>query len=65
VPLDVRRRAARAVAVLLGDRLSPTRLRKAEPQFGQTRGIEAVEVSDYLRRLAGREGPSEVLAVHI
>jgi hypothetical protein len=51
--------------VLVGDRLSPTRLRKAEPRFGQTRGIEAVEVSDYLRRLAGREGPSEVLAVHI
>ena len=35
VPLDVRRRAARAVAAMVGDRLSPGRLRKAEPSFGE------------------------------
>ncbi len=46
VPLDVRRRAARAVATMVGDRLSPTKLRKAEPRFGEATPVYRPDVSD-------------------
>lgn len=46
VPLDVRRRAARAVAALVGDRLSPTRLRKAEPRFGEATPVYRPDLAD-------------------
>jgi hypothetical protein len=46
VPLDVRRRAARAVAAMVGDRLSPTRLRKAEPRFGEATPVYRPDLAD-------------------
>lgn len=46
VPLDVRRRAARAVAAMVGDRLSPTRLRKAEPRFGEAVPVYRPDLDD-------------------
>lgn len=46
VPLDVRRRAARAVAALVGDRLSPTGLRKAEPRFGEAAPVYRPDLAD-------------------
>lgn len=46
VPLDVRRRAARAVAALVGDRLSPTRLRKAQPRFGEATPVYRPDLAD-------------------
>ena len=46
VPLDVRRRAARAVAALVGERLSPTKLRKAEPRFGQATPVYRPDLLD-------------------
>ncbi|WP_372728835.1 hypothetical protein [Nocardioides sp.] len=46
VPLDVRRRAARAVATLVGDKLSPTRLRKAEPRFGEATPVYRPDLRD-------------------
>jgi hypothetical protein len=46
VPLDVRRRAARAVAALVGDRLSPTRLRKAAPRFGEATPMYRPDLAD-------------------
>lgn len=46
VPLDVRRRAARAVAALVDDGLSPTRLRKAEPRFGEATPVYRPDVAD-------------------
>jgi hypothetical protein len=46
VPLDVRRRAARAVAAMVGDRLSPGRLRKAEPSFGEATPVYRPDLSD-------------------
>ena len=46
VPLDVRRRAARAVTALVGDRLSPTRLRKAEPRFGEATPVYRPDLAD-------------------
>lgn len=46
VPLDVRRRAARAVATLVGDRLSPTKLRKAEPRFGEATPVYRPDLAD-------------------
>lgn len=46
VPLDVRRRGARAVAALVSDRLSPTRLRKAEPRFGEATPLYRPDLAD-------------------
>src|SRR6478609_920888 len=46
VPLDVRRRAARAVAALVGDRLSPARLDQAEPRFGEAAPVYRPDVAD-------------------
>lgn len=46
VPLDVRRRAARAVAAMVDDRLSPTRLRKAEPRFGEAVPVYRPDLAD-------------------
>ena len=46
VPLDVRRRGARAVAALVSDRLSPTRLRKAEPRFGEATPVYRPDLVD-------------------
>lgn len=46
VPLDVRRRAARAVAALVDDRLSPTRRREAEPRFGEATPVYRPDLAD-------------------
>lgn len=46
VPLDVRRRAARAIAALVGDRLSPTRLRRAQPGFGEATPVYRPDLAD-------------------
>lgn len=46
VPLDVRRRAARFVATLVGGRLSPTRLRRAEPRFGEATPVYRPDLAD-------------------
>lgn len=69
VPLDVRRRAARAVATLMGDRLSPTRLRKAEPAFGEAVPVYRpnlddiayweIEITGLSTALPAREGEAD------
>ena len=46
MPLDVRRRAARAVAAMVGDRLSPSRLRKSEPRFAEAVPVYRPDLAD-------------------
>lgn len=46
VPLDARRRAARAVATLVGDRLSPHEPRETEPTFGEATPVYRPDVAD-------------------
>lgn len=46
VPLDVRRRAARAVAALVDERLSPNKLRNAEPRFGEATPLYRPDLDD-------------------
>ena len=46
VPLDVRRRAARSVATLVGDRLSPHKPRGTKPTFGEATPVYRPDVAD-------------------